>query len=187
MANITEILGTDSVSSSRPVINSNFELLNDELASVVALLNPTTAVLDGLTSATTEQLNVVDGTTLMSVSTTGATIGVSANFTGSVSLGGKIIKSGVVGSAVTATTNLAPSVLDKGTYFIDGAFTIPVGSDGQEVTLINVSGAAAAITAGSGTSIGATSISMNGSNSTITLRCFNTVWYVISSHNTTVA
>ena len=45
MANITEILGTDSVSSSRPTINNNFELLNDELASVTALLNPTTSVL----------------------------------------------------------------------------------------------------------------------------------------------
>ena len=49
MANITEILGTDSVSSSRPVINSNFELLNDELATVTSLLDPTTAVLSGLT------------------------------------------------------------------------------------------------------------------------------------------
>ena len=72
MANITEILGTDSVSSSRPVINSNFELLNDELASVVALINPTTGVLSGLTSATTQQLNVVDGSTLL-VSSWGAT------------------------------------------------------------------------------------------------------------------
>jgi len=45
MANITEILGTDSVSSSRPIINTNFELLNDELASVISLLNPTTQVL----------------------------------------------------------------------------------------------------------------------------------------------
>ena len=46
MANITEILGTDSVSSLRPVINSNFELLNDELASITSitsLLDPNTA------------------------------------------------------------------------------------------------------------------------------------------------
>ena len=66
MANITEILGTDSVSSSRPVINSNFELLNDELASVLALLNPTTGVLSGLTSANSQQLSIVDGVTSVS-------------------------------------------------------------------------------------------------------------------------
>ena len=71
MANITEILGTDSVSSSRPVINSNFELLNDELASVTGLLDPTTAVLAGLTNATSQELNVVNGSTLFRVSTAG--------------------------------------------------------------------------------------------------------------------
>ena len=50
MANITEILGTDSVSSLRPVINSNFELLNDELASITSLLDPNTAS-NGLTES----------------------------------------------------------------------------------------------------------------------------------------
>ena len=61
MANITEILGTDSVSSSRPIINSNFELLNDELASVTALLNPTTLTLSGLASVSTSSLTVAQG------------------------------------------------------------------------------------------------------------------------------
>ena len=106
MANITEILGTDSVSSSRPVINSNFELLNDELASVTALLNPTTAVLSGLTNATAQAINVVDGTTLLSVSSSGASIGTAANFTSSVSFGGKIIKSGVIGTAAAPATGV---------------------------------------------------------------------------------
>ena len=73
MANITEILGTDSVSSSRPTINSNFELLNDELASVIALLNPTTSVLSGLTSATTSALTVNDGTNLLVANSSGLT------------------------------------------------------------------------------------------------------------------
>jgi len=187
MANITEILGTDSVSSSRPVINSNFELLNDELASVTALLNPTTGVLSGLTSATSEQLNVVDGSTLLSVNSTGATFGTAVAMQ-TVNVGGKLIKSGVVGTAAVATTNLAPSTLDKSNYFIDGAFTLPVGDDGQEITLINVANSAVAVQAntGQGAALGATSISLDGLNSTITLRCFNTVWYVIGSHNTTV-
>lgn len=183
MANITEILGTDSVSSSRPVINSNFELLNDELASVVALLNPTTGVLSGLSNATSQQLNVVDGVTLLSVSSNGASVGTAATFTSSVNFGGKIVKSGVVGSAATATTELSPSALDKGTYFIDGTFTLPAGDDGQEVTLINV--AASAITVQANTSVaslGATAIELSGLNSTVTLRCFDTKWYVIGSN-----
>lgn len=187
MANITEILGTDSVSSSRPVINSNFELLNDELASVVALLNPTTGVISGVTSATVEQLNVVDGTLLLSANSAGLNVGTAATFTSAVTLGGKVIKSGVAGTAGAATTNLAPSILDKSTYFIDGAFTIPTGNEGQEVTLINASGSAVAITANVGAQLGATSIELSGLNSTITLRCFENVWYVIGSHNCVIA
>ena len=79
MANITEILGTDSVSSSRPTINSNFELLNDELASVIALLNPTTSVLSGLTSATTNALTVNDGTNLLVANSSGLTVSTAAS------------------------------------------------------------------------------------------------------------
>ena len=185
MANITEILGTDSVSSSRPAINSNFELLNDELASVIALLNPTTAVLSGLTNATSQAINVVDGTTLLSVSSSGASIGTAANFTSSVSFGGKIIKSGVIGTAAAPATGvqLTPTSIDKGTYFIDGAFTLPNASDGQEVTLINRSAGAAAVTG----TLGATSISLDGLNSTVTLRCFENTWYVISAYATTIS
>lgn len=188
MANITEILGTDSVSSSRPVINNNFELLNDELASVVALLNPTTGVLSGLTSATSQQLNVVDGVTLFRVSSTGATVGTAATFTASVKFDGKIIKSGVVGSAATATTDLAPSTLDKGTYFIDGTFSLPAGDDGQEVTIINVASNAVIVQANTGVAaIAANGISLDGANSTVTLRCFDTKWYVIGSNLATIS
>ena len=61
MANITEILGTDSVSASRPVINTNFELLNDEIASIMAYLDPTTGILSGVINVTTQELNISAG------------------------------------------------------------------------------------------------------------------------------
>ncbi len=185
MANITEILGTDSVSSSRPVINSNFELLNDELASITALLNPTTAVLTGLTNATVAALNVVDGSTLLSVSSSGASIGTAATFSSSVTFGAQIIKSGVIGTAAAPATGvqLTPTSITKGSYLIDGAFTLPNGSDGIEVTLINKSNAAAAVTG----TLGATTIELTGLNSTVTLRCFENTWYVISSHACTIS
>jgi hypothetical protein len=185
MANITEILGTDSVSSSRPVINSNFELLNDELATVTGLLDPTTAVLSGLTNTTTQELNVVNGSTLFRVSTAGALIGTAATFSSSASFGGSIVKSGVGGSASAPVA--APTTIDKSTYFMNGNYDIPAGADGQEVTLINKSGGAATVTASGVVSLGATSISLDGNNSTVTLRCFENVWYVISSYATTIS
>ncbi len=187
MANITEILGTDSVSSTRPVINSNFELLNDELASVTALLNPVTGVLSGLTSATAQQLSVVDGTTLFVVNSSGAQVGTAATFTSAATFGGSIIKSGVAGSATDATQQLTPSSLNKSTYFIAGNFGIPVGVDGQEVTLINVAAATVLIQPVNGSEIAATQIALNEANSTVTLRCFNSKWYVVGSHNAAIS
>jgi len=187
MANITEILGTDSVSSSRPTINSNFELLNDELASVTALLNPVTGVMSGLTSVTSQQLTVVDGSTLFSVSSSGAQFGTAATFTNAATFGGSIIKSSVVGTATSPAANLAPSSIDKGTYFIDGNFVVPVGVDGQEVTFISVASASISLGANTGAALQAASIALDAVNSTVTLRCFNTKWYVVASHKATIS
>ena len=183
MANITEILGTDSVSSSRPTINGNFELLNDELSSVTALLNPTTGVLTGVTAATVQQISVVNNAvSLLVVNASGVAVGTTANFTKAVTFGGNIVKSGVSGTAAAPITT-SPNSFDKSAYFISMAtFALPAGVDGQEVTLISASATA---TAFSGT-FGATSISLDGLNSTITLRCFNSTWYVISSHKCTI-
>ncbi len=187
MANITEILGTDSVSSSRPTINSNFELLNDELASVIALLNPTTTVLSGLSSATMASLTINDGGNLLVVGNTGLTLSTTATFAESVSLGGRIAKSGVIGTASAPASNLQPSEITKGSYFINAGFTIPTAVDGTEVTLINVANAPSAITAGAGAALGATSIELADLNSTITLRCFENKWYIIAQYACTIS
>ena len=187
MANITEILGTDSVSSSRPTINSNFELLNDELASVIALLNPTTNNLSGLNSATTKALTINDGTNLLVANSTGLTVNTASSFAGDVSFSGKIAKPGVVGTASAPAANVAPSEITKGSYFINAGFTIPTAVDGTEVTLINAASAATAITPGTGASLGANSIELQDLNSTITLRCFENKWYIIAQYACTIS
>jgi len=187
MANITEILGTDSVSSSRPTINSNFELLNDELASVIALLNPTTNNLSGMDGVTTKTLTVNNGGNLLVVNSSGVTVSTAATFSNNVSLGGSIVKSGVVGTASAPASNLAPSVIDKGSYFIGGDFTIPTAVDGTEVTLISTSASSSTVGAGQGASIAATSIALDAVNSTITLRCFENKWYIIAQYACTIS
>ena len=45
MASITTLLATDSLASSRIVLNDNFNALNDELTDVTNLLDPTTQTL----------------------------------------------------------------------------------------------------------------------------------------------
>jgi|TARA_B110000908_G_C10141831_1_gene397153 hypothetical protein len=185
MANITEILGTDSVSSSRPTINSNFELLNDELATITALLDPTTNTLTGLTNVSAASLSLISGgSAIATITSSSATFYVDSTFSGALNAAGNIIKSGTVGSMGTTTTILAPTSIAASAYFIDGNFTIPVGADGQEVTII--AKGAYTITAATGASLAATSISLDGLNSTVTLRCFSTIWYVIASHKATI-
>ena len=188
MANITEILGTDSVSSSRPIINSNFELLNDELASVTALLNPTTLTLSGLASVSTASLTVIQaGVNLLLVNNLGAAFNTPVTVSATAKLNGTLVKSGVLGSLAVPTTQVTPTAITAITYFVDANFTMPEAVDGQEVTIINASADSKSILAGIGSALGANTISLTGLNSTVTLRCFNNVWYVIASHNTSIA
>lgn len=187
MANITEILGTDSVSSSRPIINSNFELLNDELASVTALLNPTTLTLSGLSSVSTAALTVLQsGVNLLQVNSLGATFNTAVTVSAATKLNGTLVKSGVLGTLAVPTTQVTPTTITAITYFVDVDFTLPEAADGQEVTVINASADSKSILAGVGVALGATTVALAGLNSTVTLRCFNNVWYVISSHNANI-
>jgi len=187
MANITEILGTDSVSSSRPIINSNFELLNDALASVTALLNPTTLTLSGLASISTASLAVVyNGTNLLSVNNSGAEFTTDVVFNGTTKIGGTLEKSGVLGTKAIPTTQVTGAITASA-YFVGSDFTLPASNDGQEVTIINTANVAKIVKhEASASTLAAASITLDGLNSTVTLRCFENVWYVISSHNTTI-
>jgi hypothetical protein len=188
MANITEILGTDSVSSSRPVINSNFELLNDETASITALVDPTTSNISGINTISADTLEL---TSAASISLSGATFTADATFNGSLSIGGKLIKNGSVGSSSVPTVDNTPTVITKSTYFINSAFILPGADEGQEVTIINAGAIDVSITADAvaGASLGVTSIELQGalSNTSITLRCFNNTWFVIASYGATIA
>lgn len=191
MANITEILGTDSVSSSRPVINSNFELLNDEIASITALLDPSTSTLSNVNSVASKALSLASGgTNIATINLTEAAFFVESSFSEKLSIGGKLVKNGVVGSASVPSTNYAPTSIAATTYFVDNTFTLPTGDEGQEVTIINRSASAINVQAGVGVSLGVTSIELAGaptSNANVTLRCFNNVWYVIGSYSATIA
>lgn len=190
MANITEILGTDSISSSRPIINSNFNILKDEIADLKDLVNPVNATIQGITSATVESLSVIDSNTnVASFLATGIDFGVNVKVSGKMTMNGQIIKSGTEGSLSTPTNITTPSSLSKSNYFINTNFTLPAGVEGQEVTIINADSDphSIAAVAGAGISLGANTIELDGLNSTITLRYLGNVWYVISSHNTTIS
>mgnify|MGYP001024480655 FL=1 len=191
MANITEILGTDSVSSSRPVINSNFELLNDELSSITALLDPTTATLTNVASVSAGALLLTSGgSSIASINTTEAAFEVDSTFNGALKIGGKLIKTGIVGSYDTPTTNNSPVSIEASTYFVSSTFTLPAAAEGQEVTIISRNASDINVQAAAAVDLGVTSIVLQGAplvNASVTLRCFNNRWFVISSYGATIA
>ena len=86
----------------------------------------------------------------------------------------------------TGVTTL-PATLAHSTYFVDLTNQIALvnGQDGQEITLIAESNAPGTVDEAS-VANAATSITMNSNGSTLTLRCFSNVWYVIGSHDTTI-
>ena len=187
MANITQILGTDSISSSRPVINSNFQLVNDDIADLQALLDPTNATIQNISSATVAALTVLNGTTnIATFTTTGIDLDVDVEFAKRTTMAAEIVKSGIEGST-TNPVAISPSSLAESTYLVNINFNLPVGIEGQEVTVINVNTSAITVGRQSPAQLGATSISLDGQNSTVTLRYIGDVWYVISSHAATIS
>lgn len=55
---LTELLGTDSISGSRIVINDNFTILRDEINAIEVYLDPDAGTLDGLNSIQTLELHI---------------------------------------------------------------------------------------------------------------------------------
>jgi hypothetical protein len=187
MANITQILGTDSISSSRPTINNNFTLLNDEIADIQALVDPNNSSIQNISSATVESLKVVNNSTNIADFTTSVVdIYVDFEMYKAATMAGEINKTGIEGSASSPTGTTSPSSLTESAYFVNTSFTLPAGASGQEITIINVSSGSVTVTTGSGVSLGASSLVLDGNNSTVTLRYIDSVWYVIASHAATI-
>ena len=140
MASITTILGTDSVSSSRIVINNNFAALNTELADIANLLNTTsqTLTLTGLITGGTLKVN--NGTLdTFKVNNADAVVNVPITFNQDVT----IVKGLMHSVYYNATTLPAANAYDYTTYVLDAtapAFASPVSlnaaDQGQEITLI---------------------------------------------------
>ena len=184
MATITTILGTDSISSSRTVLNANFNSLNVDLNEVKDLLNTDnqTILLSGL--ATFGSLDIQD----------------TLNVT---SAGGLVCdKEAVFNKAATFTSikltvqaaGILPNALsfDYSIYQVDttsaSTENLNNGAEGQEITIISNGGANdCVITAiattykADGTSL--TTLTLNNDKFAV-LRFVNGSWYITSTNGT---
>jgi hypothetical protein len=140
MASITTILGTDSVSSSRIVLNNNFAALNQELADIANLFNTTsqTLTLTGLVTGGTLKVN--NGTIdTFKVNNADAVLNVPIAFNQDVTIGKGLMHS-VYYDVLTLP---GANAYENTTYVLDAtapAFASPVSlaaaDQGQEITLI---------------------------------------------------
>jgi hypothetical protein len=192
MANITEILGTDSLSSSRITINGNFSSLNNELAEITTILDTTNSNISGLSSVTTESITIQSANVLIAQATTASfQIAVSTEFDDEVSLGGRLLKNGVWGSPSTPNNPVTnPPSFSTGsytTYVVNNTIVLEAGGEGQEITIINVAAGPINVVSGTqGGALGATSLQLDGNNSTVTLRYISDRWYIISHVGATI-
>jgi hypothetical protein len=187
MASITTILGTDSVSSSRIVINNNFAALNSELGSIAALLNTATQTLSLTGEVKGGTLRVNNGTIdTFNVSLTAIVANVEATFNQAVQFNNALILKIEDAVSIIPTGGYTAStyILDATTPAFSAPILLPAAENGQEIVLIAEGGA---ITLNTSNFAGATGVIINAGGS-VTLRYSETTseFYVISAMNAAV-
>ena len=85
---VTEILGTDSLSGSRLVINDNFNILASEINAMEVYFNPTAGTLNNLNDVKTESLRVGLSTVLLDINASTFDILTNVESTGNITLTG---------------------------------------------------------------------------------------------------
>jgi hypothetical protein len=189
MASITTILGTDSVSSSRIVLNNNFSALNTELGTIAALLNTTTQTLSLTGEIKGGTLRINNGTIdTFKVTATGIIAEVEATFNQKVTLENALILKIVDGVVNIPTTGYTAStyMLDAINPIFASPIALPIAEDGQEITFIADGGLI---------TFDVTNIAVSPStpievaaNGSITFRysVTNSQFYVVSAMNATI-
>lgn len=138
MASITTILGTDSVSSSRIVINNNFVALNDELEDIATVLDTSNQSITLTGMATSASLKVRENNVdHFKVENSEIVSNLPAIFNQDVTLNKGLMHS----VYYNATTLPAANAYEDTTYVLDysvvvSPVTLAAADSGQEITLI---------------------------------------------------
>jgi hypothetical protein len=210
---VTEILGTDSLSGSRIVINDNFNILANEINSMETYFSPSAGTITNLNNISTEALRV--GLSTVRLDINASTFDIIANVNiegGDINLNGGGLTRNNVDPQTLDEVFAASSTISVGTSTALPPYTIervansgstPVnielwdGKIGQEIFFV-YSGAAGGeveitspglnfVLPGSGTTI-----SMNGIGQSVHLLCVddgtgNGDWYIIGGTGYTVS
>lgn len=188
MANITQILGTDSLSSSRIILNDNFSELNTGLSAIEALLDTSNQNLTLTGKVVSGELEVFNGSIKFAVTPTQIVSNVESKYTAGVVLQKGISYQASSSPASPITTQPAINQYDESTYFVNSTSLSTVSlfaaQEGREVTFIADGGPVTFEVNGSNAPIAGYSVDIVVlQDRAITLRYYGSSWYVISNNS----
>jgi len=190
MISVTTILGTDSLSGSRLVINDNFSILADEINAMEGYFDPSAGTIDGLTSLQTESLKVGLSTVRLDINSSTFDIVADVDMVGDLDIQGSILRNDIEPTSITeistaplliqeigTSTTVPPRTVYRTHNAGTSAVTIQIhpAVAGQELFFIYEGGGTGevAIEAAAGASLtldsGATQISLNEAGHTVHL------------------
>ena len=214
---VTEILGTDSLSGSRLVLNDNFNILTSEINAMEVYFNPTAGTLTNLNDVKTESLRVGLSTVLLDINSSTFDVLTNVNMTGNLNLnGGGLFRNDVDPQTLNdGFATGSPGVITVGTrtaippYSVERvgnstatAITIQLndGAIGQEIFfvyseaqtgVVNIKGAVTPLVL-PGTSPANTTIGLDQIGETAHLLCVddgtgNGVWFLVGGTGYTIS
>jgi len=205
---VTEILGTDSLSGSRLVLNDNFNILTSEINAMEVYFNPTAGTITNLNDLKTESLRVGLSTILLDVNASTFDVLTNVNMTGNLNLnGGGLVRNDIDPTtldqnltspiAVGTSTAVPPYTVERVSNSTGTPIVINLndGSIGQEIFfvyseaqtgVIEIQGAVTPLVLPGGTKL-----QLNAQGETVHLLCVddgtgNGEWYLVGGTGYTI-
>ena len=192
---VTEILGTDSLSGSRLVINDNFNVLASEINAMETYFAPTAGTITNLNNLSTEALRVGLSTILLDINASTFDILTNVKMTGNLNISnGGVIRNDTNPTPLNDTTAGAGMAINVGNstaippYSINRcgntditntlALTLYSGSIGQEIFFICTEGSGSVQIQGISSNLVTT-----GSNDYITLNAVGESVHLLAIDN----
>jgi hypothetical protein len=208
---VTEILGTDSLSGSRIVINDNFNILASEINAIEVYFNPAAGTVTNLNDVKTESLRVGLSTVLLDINANTFNILTNINVNGNINHTGNLFRNNVdpqtlndilAGTSMTidvgTSTALPQYTIERVGNSITGVLNIRLhdGAIGQEILffysenttgVVEIAGAINPIIIDGGSTI-----QLNTKGQSVHLLCIddgtgNGDWYIIGGQGYTIS
>jgi hypothetical protein len=211
---VTEILGTDSLSGSRLVINDNFNVLTSEINAMEVYFAPSAGTITNLNNVSTEALRVGLSTILLDISASTFDILTNVKMTGNLTMtGSSVFRNDTNPTTLDDTGQAMPATINVGTSTAIPPFSINRignssallltldlwdGSLGQEIFFVYTIGSGVVTINGVGTNgmvlpgVAMTNLSLTGTGQSVHLLAIDNgagaaVWHIVGGNGYTIS